>query len=182
MSKKHETVLDNLNSDEAGAVLSKLLVAHPHLKDEAEQIAKSLVSNVSFESIAEGVESALRVLDLEDLNSRAGSHQWGYVEPTEAAWDLLGEEIEFFQEEMKRYLKLGLQKEALEVCKGILLGLYRARHEESGYLLGWAPDFPKETACLILEEWKEGQQKTVFPQDFAIKNLSDWELTIKGLI
>ncbi len=180
--KEHKSVLDNLKSDEAATVLKHLLTAHPNLENEAEHIAMALISAVSFEEIADDVETALRTPDMDDLNNRAGSHSWGYTEPTEAAWELLEEEIDLFLEEMKRHLKLGLQKEALEVCKGILLGLYRCRQGKDNELLNWAPDFSEETAHYILEEWKNGRKKTSFPQDFVDRFIPDWASLVKSVL
>ena len=47
---------------------------------------------------------------------------------------------------MKRQLELKLNTAALEMCKGIVLGLYRVRRKARDGVLGWAPDFPKEAA------------------------------------
>jgi hypothetical protein len=147
-SKKKISVLDRLNPGEAATVLRRLLAAHPDLVAEAEQIAISLLGEVSFESVAEEVEYAVRSVDLDDLNTRAGSHAWGYTEPSEAAWELLEEAVAPFLEDMQRQIELGLETEALEICKGVVLGLYRLRKETKGDgLIGWAEDFPAETAA-----------------------------------
>ncbi len=119
----------------------------------------------------------IRALDYEDLNARAGSHKWGYVEPSEAAWEILEETVEPALDDMKRHIELGLEAEALEICKGMVLGLYRLSEREGGDVLGWAPDFPAEAAGNALEFWHAGadepkrrevRQKTrpPFPQDF----------------
>src|SRR2546430_8612475 len=41
-------------------------------------------------------------LPIYDLNARAGSHEWGYVEPSEAAWEILEETVEPVLDDMKR--------------------------------------------------------------------------------
>jgi hypothetical protein len=43
-----------------------------------------------------------------------------------------------------------LDAQALETCKGILLGLYRIRGLKGDEFLGWAPDFPKEAAAHVV--------------------------------
>src|SRR5256886_16286660 len=116
-------------------------------------------------------------LPIYDLNARAGSHEWGYVEPSEAAWEILEETVEPVLDDMKRHIELGLEAEALEICKGMGLGLYRLSEREGGDVLGWAPDFPAEAAGNALEFWHAGAgvpksrevvQKTrpPLPQDF----------------
>jgi hypothetical protein len=70
-------------------------------------------------------------------STAAGSHQWGYKDPTEAAWQLLEEVIEPFLEDMKRQAELHSPTNALEICKGVVLGLYRVRHEPDGDEVLW---------------------------------------------
>ena len=90
------------------------------------------------------------------LNARAGSQEWGYVEPSEAAWEILEETVEPYLDDLKRHLELGLEAEALEICKGLVLGCYRLSEREGGDVLGWAPDFPAEAAGNALEIWSTG--------------------------
>lgn len=178
VSKKKALILDHLAPGESAAVLRRLLTAHPELAAEAEQIARSVLSEVSFESVADDVEDALRSLNLDDLNSRAGRHRWGYTEPTEAAWELLEEALEPFREDMKRQMELGLAAEALEICKGIVLGLYRLRNKEGDEFLGWAPDFPDEAAADAVTAWrdalKERSGTLPFPRDFVEEFVPEW--------
>jgi hypothetical protein len=47
---------------------------------------------------------------------------------------------------MKRYVDLGFEAAATAACAGIVLGLYRCRRKNSDQVLGWAEDFPAETA------------------------------------
>jgi hypothetical protein len=115
-------MLEHLKPGEAAAVLRRLLEAHPNLSTEAEGIARSLLHQVDYQEVAAEIKDEIRALDYEDLNARAGSHEWGYVEPSEAAVEILEETLEPFVEDMKRHLDLGLEAEALEICKGVVLG------------------------------------------------------------
>jgi hypothetical protein len=108
-----------LKPDESAAVLRRLLEAHPDLVGEAEEKARSLLHQVNYEDVAAEIEDEIRALDYDDLNARAGRHEWGYVEPSEATWEILEETVEPFREDMKRHLELGLKGEALEICKGL---------------------------------------------------------------
>lgn len=192
-SRKEGSVLDDLKPGEAQTVLHRLLAAHPGLGTEAVQIARSLLREVSFEAIADEVEDVARTLDLEDLNSRAGHHQWGYVEPEEAAWQLLEEAVEPFLEDMKRQIGLGLKAQALEICKGIVLGMYRVRKETNDGVLGWAPDFPAEAAADAVGSWRGGVAKREatkrgprtppeFPQDFVARFVPEWDSLIGRML
>ncbi|MGH7822517.1 MAG: hypothetical protein ACREQ9_22375, partial [Candidatus Binatia bacterium] len=119
-------------------MLRSLLDRHPELGAEAEEIARATLTDVDVDAVAENVEQAVLDLDLDDLNSRAGRHSWGYVEPTEAAWELLGEAIEPFLEEMNRHIELAFEAAATRTCAGIVLGLYRCRGKTPDQVLGWA--------------------------------------------
>jgi len=76
---------------ELAQVLHALLRKHPESETRGlEAIAVHLVVLLPrSEDTAEQVLDAVTALDLDSLNDRAGSHSWGYVEPTEAAWELL---------------------------------------------------------------------------------------------
>ena len=145
-SGKKTAPLDGIQPEEAAGVLQRLLAIHPELVPEAEEIWRLSMDEVSFETIAFDVESAILSLDLDDLNNRAGSHSWSYVEPYEAALELLQEAVAPFRNEMSRKMELGLEAAALETCKGIVFGLYQCRNPTEGDPLSWAPDFPVEAA------------------------------------
>lgn len=144
---------EKLRTEEAAAVLNHLLNKHPELKPEAEEIATQMISAVSSEDIAEEVYLEITGVDIEAVSGRAGSHSWGYVEPGEAATELLTEAVEDRVEEMKRSLELGLLAPAEALCVGIVQGLYRARDVVSDGALGWAVDFPAEEAGFVVEEF-----------------------------
>jgi hypothetical protein len=114
--------------------------------DPEDRPPRAIVAHVDAEAVAEDVEETVLGLDLDDLEARAGRKSWGYVEPTEAAWELLGEAVDPFVDEMKRHIRLGFEAAAIATCAGIVLGLYRCRGENSHQLLGCAEDFPAETA------------------------------------
>lgn len=127
-------------------MLRSLLERHPELVAEAEEIARATVTEVDPDAVAEDVEQAVLGLNIDDLETRAGRKSWGYVEPTEAAWDLLGEALDPFLAEMNRHIELGFEAAAVGTCSGIVLGLHRCRGKSSDQVLGWAEDFLAETA------------------------------------
>lgn len=148
-------VLERLRPEEAAAVLHQLLGQHPELRSEAQQFATELISIPSIQDVSEDTHSRITSIDLEALNGRAGAHSWGYVEPSEAATELLSEALEDLVEDMKRSAELGLVSAAGVVCAGIVDGLYRARHTNSDGALGWAVDFPIDEADFVVEEFLE---------------------------
>jgi hypothetical protein len=143
---KKKGPLDQLTGEEAATVLRLFLERHPELWKETESLAKSVIGDVSIEDVADAVEGEIRALDLEDLNSRAGSHAYGYIEPSEAAWELVEETVMPFLDDIKRRVESGQFDAALASCAGVVLGLYRLRDNNRDEFLGWAPDSPDEMA------------------------------------
>jgi len=134
-------------------VLRQLLEKHPELRPEAEQSATECVSSSSTDEIAQDVYDRITGIGLDELSGRAGKHPWGYVEPGEAAVELMDESLQDLADDMKRKAELGLLPAAQVVCVGIVQGLYQARDTKSDGALGWAPDFPAEHAGCIVEEF-----------------------------
>ena len=100
-------LLKRLKPGEAAAVLRCLLEAHPDLADEAEGFARSVLHQLKYQDVAAEIEDEIRQLDYEDLNARAGNHEWGYVEPSEAAWEILEQTVQPFLDEMSPANELG---------------------------------------------------------------------------
>lgn len=144
-------VLQALKPAELSAVLRELLERHPDLRPDAEVIATGMMSRSSVEEVAEGVHHTVTSLDVEALHGRAGKQPWGYVEPVDAAWEILEEAVEGYLEDMTRRVKLGLGSAAEAICRGVVLGLYRAQEERSSGLLAWAPDFPIEQCGVVVD-------------------------------
>jgi len=145
-ASKKKGPLDRLTGDEAATVLRLLWEERPKLRKEVERLSKSVLGGVSVEDVADAVEAEVRSLDLDDLNSRAGSKAYGYIEPTEAAWELVEEEVMPFLDDIKRRAESGQFDAALATCVGVVLGLYRLRDNDGHEFLGWAADSPDEMA------------------------------------
>jgi hypothetical protein len=136
--------LDVLTGDEAQKVLNELLSSRPELISDARRAATALLATVSFADVAADVFAALQALDLDDLD--AGPRPGGYVESSEAAWNAIERVVTPYFRDLERRVKLRHEDEALDVCKGIVLGLYRAEHR-SFDLLEYAEDSPSELAA-----------------------------------
>jgi hypothetical protein len=170
-------VLARLSPHEGAGVLRTILERHPELAAEAEEIAKATVTDVDAEAVAEDVEQAVLDLDLSELNSRAGRQEWGYVEPAEAAWEILAEAIDPFLDDMKRHIELGFEAAALATCSGIVLGLYRCRDKNS-QLLGWAEDFPADAAgdaiTMVASESRAKHRRAWLLPDTVVAQVPEW--------
>ncbi|MEW6666054.1 MAG: hypothetical protein AB1512_12635 [Thermodesulfobacteriota bacterium] len=145
-------VLDRLTSDEIATVLRTLLKRHTDLRREAEAVALELVSSPLVEDIAEDVFDRVTGLGADAIQGKAGKQSWGYVEPDQAALELLEEAVDDVVADMKRRMELGLDAAAEAICCGIVLAMHRAEGVKSDDLLAWVPDFPAEEACHVVAE------------------------------
>jgi hypothetical protein len=147
------SALDALSAAEKAAVLDELLTARPDLREPAEGHAARLMKDAERSAVADDVESALKWLDIDELNIRAGYRPgFGYVHPAEAADEILDEALQPFLDDLQRRAGLGMASAATEVAAGILLGLYNCREGNSETLLEYAPDYAAERASAVVSD------------------------------
>jgi hypothetical protein len=145
------TVLDALTVQEKAAVLDHLVAADPSVGRDAAAHAWSRLGEIVTEDVAANVSDALLALDQHALANRAGRTRFGYVEPTEAAWQLLEEALEPWLRDITRRATLGLPDAALDLATGILVGLRSVDGcDNDERLLSWAPDFASEASDSVV--------------------------------
>jgi len=160
-------------------VLRTLLDRHRDLRAEADRIALELLEDIRTDDIATRVERAVRGLDPDRLAERSGRKRWGYVEPGEAAYEILEEVVAPFLAEMNRLIALRLEQPAVATCAGIALGLYAVRDSTDDGVLAYASDFPAETAGYVVatlarESARKHRTRWTLPKSF-IEKVPDWE-------
>lgn len=102
----------------------------------------ALLADTSVEAVAEEVEWGLRSRGADELQGRAGRQRYGYVEPTEAAWEILGEALDPHLKDVERLLRLRMRSAAHDTALGIVAGLYRCRDvDDPELLLSWPPTY-----------------------------------------
>lgn len=80
--------------------------------------------------------------------------------------------------DLERRVKLRHDAEALEVCKGMVLGLYRAEHR--GFeLFEYAEDSPSELAGQAVEIWRCRRRDCTFPRNFVEKYTPKWARLVR---
>ena len=147
--------IQSLKTDEETRVLKILLDEDPSLTKKAYDIAVRIVGNVDAETVKKQVFSALDGLDIDDLNNRAGRTRHGYVEPSEAAWELFEETLDPFIDEMKKNLRRALPASAKAYCIGIIKGLLLYKKSSYSDLRDWLDDAPGECIDTVIEEWEK---------------------------
>ncbi|MGO9899154.1 MAG: hypothetical protein ACLP0J_05575 [Solirubrobacteraceae bacterium] len=173
------SALATLGPVELAGVLEELLRARPELRADAERIAREQLAGADLEAVAEQVEWELRSLSSDELNGRAGRQRWGYVEPIEAAWELLGETVAAHDREIERLIALGMIAAALDTALGVIAGLYRCRGRDDGdLLLSWAPDFLLEHADSVVDDLAKARIEE--PPELVADIAPDWAASLTG--
>ena len=147
-------IIDHLSPTDALSTLRALADSDEGLARRIAEIAMSCLSRVDPEDIAAVLYDELDALEVEDVWDRAGRTHHGYVEPGEAADQMIEEVLAPFLEELDKYQKIGTNTEANRICMGLLLGLYRFKHESTSEFKDWAPDAPSIFAEAVVDAWK----------------------------
>ena len=172
-------VLDQLRPEEQARVLGQLLDAHPALRAEAEDHATTLLDRVSAADVTTAVTAQLGAIPLDQLAARAGRVPGGYVEPDEAAHELVMEILASFEADLHRCIDLGLSSAAHARLLGLLDGLYRSRAPRDGTVLAYAgPDTVVEHAIWLVEE--AGRAGLEVDDQELLERCPDWDLGATG--
>jgi len=155
MKEPHE-IINHLSPTDALSILKTLANSDKQLARRIAEIATAHLSDVDPEEVAFGLYDELNFLEVEEVWDRAGPTRHGYVDPGEAADEMIEEVIDPYLEELKKYQELGMNVEANRMCMGLLLGLYRFDHESTSKFKDWAPDAPSGFAWVVVDAWKAG--------------------------
>jgi hypothetical protein len=155
MKEPHE-ILDHLSPTDALSILRTLADRDEALARRIAEIATGHLGDIDSEEVAAELYAELDALEVEEVWDRAGETRYGYVEPGEAADQMIEEVLEPFLEELGKYRKLGMNTETNRMCMGLLLGLYRFDHESTSEFKDWAPGTPIIFAEAVVDAWKAG--------------------------
>src|SRR6185312_16402371 len=111
------STLTSLTLTEKGELLDKLLTTQPELREQVEELARLRLTAEDRDTVASDVESALNSHDIDELNSHAGYHPGrGYIDPGEAADEILDGELQPFLDDLARRANLGFAAAATEIA------------------------------------------------------------------
>ena len=176
--------IDALEGPEAKRLLGALLDARPELIAEVAALASSELSSISMDQVAEAIARTVGALSIEDVWNRPGRFPEADGDDTEAAWATVEDAVQPSVTDLERRIRLGRDTEALAICQGTLLGLYRV-HEKYGeqFLDGHAPDAVGDIAGWVAETWRKsgGRARPRRARDraalraFVSEALPEWE-------
>lgn len=147
-------ILDKLSGEEALIILRRIADNNPKIAKQIEEEAEQLLKKIDLEEVCEDVYSALDGIDVEELWDRSGASRYGYSSPEDMAVEMMEEELEPYNEQVFKYLELGMTKEAKLYCMGVLKGIYQYEQESKSEFKDWAADVAGECFGYLLEEWK----------------------------
>lgn len=173
MKDAHE-IVDQLSPGDALAILKALAREDDQLAARIAEKATLYLSNVDPEEVAVILCDELDKLEVGEVWDRAGPKRHGYVNPGEAADEMVEEVVEPFLQELRKYQKLGMRAQANQMCMGLLLGLYRFERESKSEFKDWAGDAPTAFTEAVIDAWKEGSPDRADVQE--VKAFVEYEL------
>ena len=189
--KKHSAdVLDQLSGDDARAVL-QILARDETLAPRIHQVAETYLTGNAphtpedIEEIAEALRAELEDLEVEEVWDGAGRTRHGYVDTSEVADQMMQRVLDPYLENLERYQRLHMTREATYLCMGVMQGLYEFEHESASQFKDWATDLPVAYAEIALEKWREGKPPSSAihaMQNFIEENLLHWGVTLEQLL
>ena len=153
-----DNVIKKLTAEQALEIVRRLSDKGGEIGDAVLAEARNLLTTVSAENTADEVFCVLDSIDVQDCWDRSGSSRHGYTEPSEAAVELVEEELQPFYNQAKRYRELGMAKQETTYSMGVILGIYRYEHESKSEFRKWCEDVPIECAGYLLDKWRERNQ------------------------
>lgn len=174
---KNQNILNKIKADDALVILKNLAMENPNIAKKIDQIAIKHLSSINPDDIASQVYFELDNISVEEVWDNSGSTSYGYVEPTDMAWEMFEEALEPFMEKMKNYQKLSMHAEVKMYCMGILKGIYKFENESTSEYKDWATDAPKNYFDNILDDWKKtckSPKDEKEMEEFIKKTFPDW--------
>ena len=184
-TKGKSEILESITGSDALSILNAIARRDEKIKTTIEKTAMEILSAVDVDEIAAKVQGELELLQVEDVWARAGANREGYVEPGDVAWEMFEEALSPFRDDVEKYKKLSMPKEATLYCLGILKGIYAFDKDSKTQYKEWAVDAPGEYFAFILGDWRtlyKGKIPMVSMKGFLETNCPDWvEWSVKLL-
>lgn len=159
-----DDVIKKLTAEQALEVVKRLSEKEGKIREAVLAEAKNLLMAVDVNETADEVFCVLDSIDVQDCWDRSGKSRYGYTEPSEAAVELVEEELQPFYDQAVRYQELRMAEQEITYCMGVILGIYRYEHESKSEFRKWCEDVPIECAGYLLDKWRERNQDTASAQ------------------
>jgi len=155
-----DVIKKKLTAEQALEVVKRLNEKGGEIREVVLLEVKNLLMAVDVDETADEVFCVLDSIDVRDCWDRSGSSRHGYTEPSQAAVELVEEELHPFYDQAKRYREMGMAEQETTYCMGVILVIYRYEHESKSEFREWCVDVPIECAGYLLDMWQERNQGT----------------------
>jgi uncharacterized protein YggL (DUF469 family) len=155
-----DEVIKKLTAEQAFEVVKRLSEKGGEIRKAVLAEAKNLLMAVDVDETADEVFCVLDSIDVQDCWDRSGKSRYGYTEPSEAAVELVEEELQPFYDQAVRYQELRMAGQETTYSMGVILGIYRYEHESKSEFRKWCEDVPIECAGYLLDIWRERNKST----------------------
>lgn len=173
-------LLKQISGEEALKILQLLSKQDPDIKNRIEELAESILQDFDLEEVSEEVFIDLDTIDVHDLWDQSGARSSGeYISTEEMAYEMIGSELKPYINNFLRLRELGLKRESISYCMGLLKGIYRYSNESSSEFKDWATDIPEEFFRQVLEEWKKiksNKKISMEMRSFLEKECNKWRV------
>ena len=170
-------VIKKLTAEQALDVVKRLNEKGGEIREAVLAEATNLLTAVNLETTADEVFFVLDSIDVQDCWDRSGRSRHGYTELSEAAVELVEEELQPFYDQAARYQELGMAEQETIYRMGVILGIYRYEHESKSEFREWCSDVPIECAGYLLDTWRErnpGTPRTQAMDEFIQRRCPKW--------
>jgi hypothetical protein len=153
-NQKKDALLNNLTRSMAVSVLSKLCETED-LSAVILKMAEAELQQVDADDIAVGLFRSLNALDVDELYDNSGKTRYGYVEPSEMAYEMVEGTIEIFARDIEKYRDLNMKSAEKEVCLGIVRGLLMYEQKGNNEFKDWVTDGVSDFVDSVIFEYAE---------------------------
>jgi hypothetical protein len=174
-----DDVIKKLTTEQALEIVKRLSEKGGEIREAVLAEARNLVMAIDMDETANHVFFVLDSINVQDCWDRSGRSRYGYTEPSEAAVELVEEELQPFYDQAKTYRELGMTEQETTYCMGVILGIYRYEHESKSEFREWCVDVPLECAGYLLDIWRERNQGTAPAQamdEFIRQRCPKWAM------
>ena len=172
-------IFNAIDAQDAYEILKIMAKKDEDMAKIIEQVALDYLNEVDPEDVAADVYSVLDNIPVEDVWHFSADTRRGYVDSTQATWEIFEEAMEPFLAQLKKYQDLPLSKEAKSHCKGILEGLHKFGKESDSEYREWAEGCPGNYGAYVLKKWKEGvddAKEITEMEQFFEERFSEWHI------
>lgn len=148
-------VIGKLTADQALTIVNRLGRKKGAVRDVVLEEAMKILTDVDPDRTATQVFAILESLDVEECWDRSGRSRDGYTDPSDAATDMIEEELRPFFDQVDQYHALGLTQEETSYCMGVVLGLYWYEREAESEFRDLCEDIPPDFGGALLFKWQK---------------------------